>query len=53
MSVKKIEGYTIFLKERLGEGSFGSVRNFLFRFTRRKKKKPRNHLLLRLLTKNK
>lgn len=30
MSVKKIEGFTVFLKEKLGEGSFGIVFSYLY-----------------------
>lgn len=53
MSVKKIEGFTIFLKERLGEGSFGAVRTSLLRFTRQKRTTLRNPLLLKSSIKRK
>ena len=34
MSIKKINGYKVFLQDRLGKGSFGAVPPFLHRSTR-------------------
>lgn len=34
MSQKKISGYTIFLEQLLGKGSYGAVFIFLFRYTK-------------------
>lgn len=44
MAQKKINGYTILMKEILGKGSYGSVEHSSFRYTEVNKTAPKKYV---------